>query len=470
MLMRHRRASSAHALPSREANASSAQAFATADDRLPKRPQRITDARTIGLFGLLGSGNIGNDACMESVIAYLKRAHPDAVVDAMCSGPQQVRKALGIQGIPLFWYRKGNFSRLRVIAPILKMLGKGIDVLRTAAWVRRHDVIVVPGMGVLETDMPISAFGFPYAIFLISLFGRVLGTKVAFISVGANAIQQPATRWFLSNAARLASYRSYRDVFSRQAMQAMGVDTEADDVFPDVAFGLPAAASRPYDPTLVAVGVINFHGSNDDRAQAAEIYAQYLDKMTSFVTWLVENGRTVRLVVGDAKCDGEVVQEIIARVLERIPDLDAGCILAEPICTAAQLVDALGSAASVVASRYHNVIFALKLNKPTMAIAYAPKLEVLMNDMGLSGFLEYIRSFDVKQLIEKFIQLETGSALLRQEIFERNAMNASQVEQQFKKLSETLFSHDAPRRFLPRRAIIALRSGASRAQVGDIPE
>jgi polysaccharide pyruvyl transferase WcaK-like protein len=432
--------SSEQVLPGSETDPVSAHASAAAYGQPAKRPQQRNDVRKIGLFGLLGSGNIGNDACMESVIAYLRRAHPDAVVDAMCSGPQQVRDAHSIQGIPLSWYRKYDFSRLRFMAPILKVLGKGIDVVRTAAWLRRHDVIVVPGMGVLETDMPLSPFGFPYALFLLSLFGRLLGTKVAFISVGANAIQKPATRWFLSNAARLASYRSYRDVFSRQAMQAMGVDTEGDDISPDVAFGLPAAASRQHDPTLVAVGLIGFHGSDDDRAQADQIYAQYLDKMTSFVAWLIENGRTVRLVVGDAKNDAEVVQEIIARVLKRLPNLDPDAILAQPICTSAQLVDALAAAGSVVASRYHNVIFALKLNKPTIAIAYAPKIEVLMSDMGLSRFSEHIRSFKVDQLIEKFNELETCSELLQQEIPKRCAMKTRQVELQFKKLSETLFS------------------------------
>jgi polysaccharide pyruvyl transferase WcaK-like protein len=45
------------------------------------------DALKVGLFGLLGSGNSGNDASMETVLAYLREAHPDAVVDALCGGP-----------------------------------------------------------------------------------------------------------------------------------------------------------------------------------------------------------------------------------------------------------------------------------------------------------------------------------------------------------------------------------------------
>ena len=60
----------------------------------------------VGLFGLLGSGNSGNDASMETVLAYLRDAHPDAVVDAMCGGPERVRAKYGIDAVPMFWYQK----------------------------------------------------------------------------------------------------------------------------------------------------------------------------------------------------------------------------------------------------------------------------------------------------------------------------------------------------------------------------
>ena len=42
---------------------------------------------------------------------------------------------------------------------------------------------------------------------------------------------------------------------------------------------------------------------------------------------------------------------------------------------------------TVVAIRYHNVISALKLSKPTLSLSYATKHDVLMADMGLSGVL-----------------------------------------------------------------------------------
>jgi len=40
----------------------------------------------VGLFGLLGSGNIGNDASVEAIMRYLRIEYPDATIDAMCMG------------------------------------------------------------------------------------------------------------------------------------------------------------------------------------------------------------------------------------------------------------------------------------------------------------------------------------------------------------------------------------------------
>ena len=58
---------------------------------------------------------------------------------------------------------------------------------------------------------------------------------------------------------------------------------------------------------MVGVGVMDYHGANDDRGQAAEIYASYVETMKFFVRWLVDSGRRVRLLVGDTNNDDQDV-------------------------------------------------------------------------------------------------------------------------------------------------------------------
>src|SRR5262249_8038791 len=162
--------------------------------------------------------------------------------------------------------------------------------VRTASWTSRHDVVIVPGMGVLETSLPLRATGVPYALFLLSASGRFLATKVALVSVGATAVKQRPTRWLCNAAAGLAFYRSYRDGSSFDAMRRRGVCGPGDRVYPDLVFGLKVRDSGPGDPNDVAVGVMAYHGGNDDRKKSADIYARYVGVMKHFVGWLVDTG------------------------------------------------------------------------------------------------------------------------------------------------------------------------------------
>ncbi|MEV6781705.1 polysaccharide pyruvyl transferase family protein [Streptomyces sp. NPDC051098] len=389
----------------------------------------------VGVFGLLGSGNLGNDGSLEAVLGYLHAAHPDAVVDALCGGPEVVASRYGIPATRLHWYRGEYRTAARAGAVVAKGLGKLVDAVRTAAWVRRHDVVIVPGMGVLEATLPLRPWGFPYSLFLLCVTGRMFGTRVALVGVGAAAIGDRPTRALVRRSARLAGYRSYRDTLSRDAMRAMGVDTARDEVYPDLAFALPAPAGGPDKLSapsgLVCVGVMDFHGGNDDRARAEEIHRRYLDGTTRFVRALVEDGRPVRLLTGDA-CDAPVVSAILEAV-------DSPLVTAAEAASLADLMKETAAADTVVATRYHNLICALKVGTPTLALSYAAKSDALMDRMGLGAYCHPAREVDADRLLEQFRALEKRSAELRHTLAERNLIAARQLDDQFTALTAALF-------------------------------
>jgi polysaccharide pyruvyl transferase WcaK-like protein len=387
----------------------------------------------VGVFGLLGSGNLGNDGSLEAVLGYLRAEHPEAAVDALCGGPEAVTARFGIPATRLHWYRGEYRTASRAGAIAGKGLGKLVDVFRTAAWVRRHDVVIVPGMGVLEATLPLRPWGFPYSLFLLCATGRLLGTRVALVSVGAAEIRDRPTRALVRWSGRLAAYRSYRDAPSRDAMRAMGVDTARDEVYPDLAFALPAPrASTPSGPPgPVCVGVMDFHGGNDDRARAEEIYRRYLDATIRFVRALVEEGRPVRLLTGD-ECDASVVAAILDAV-------DSPLVTAAEPSSLADLMNEMAAADSVLAIRYHNLICALKTGTPVLALSYAAKSDALMERMGLGAYCHPAREVDADRLLEQFRALEKRSAELRQTLAERNQDAARQLEHQFTELTTVLF-------------------------------
>ncbi|WP_406398804.1 polysaccharide pyruvyl transferase family protein [Streptomyces sp. NBC_00879] len=387
----------------------------------------------VGVFGLLGSGNLGNDGSLEALLGYFRTEHPKAVVDALCGGPDAVTARFGIPATRLHWYRGEYRTASRAGAIAGKGLGKLVDVFRTAAWVRRHDVVIVPGMGVLEATLPLRPWGFPYSLFLLCASGRLLRTRVALVSVGAAAIGNRPTRALVRWSARLATYRSYRDTLSRDAMRAMGVDTARDEVYPDLAFALPtlpaSAASGPPGP--VCVGVMAFHGGNDDRARAEEIHRRYLDGTTRFVRALVEDGRPVRLLTGD-ECDAPVVAAILDAV-------DSPLVTAAETASLADLMKEMAAADTVVATRYHNLICALKVGTPTLALSYAAKSDALMDRMGLGAYCHPAREVDADRLLEQFRALEKRSVELRRTLSERNLVAVRQLEHQFAVLTSALF-------------------------------
>jgi polysaccharide pyruvyl transferase WcaK-like protein len=396
-------------------------------------------APRVGIFGKVGAGNIGNDASMEALLGYLRADHPDAIIDAMCTGPETLRTKYGIDAVHLFWHNQFKASGLA--GTFLKVLGRGLDTVRTVGWVRRHDVVMVPGAGVLEASLPMVPRGWPYAIWLLSAAGRALGTKVAFVSVGAGAINRRTTRVLFDSAARNAYYRSFRDAGAKGALLRRGLKVGDDHVHPDLAFALRPPVGGAVDPRLVAVGVMAYYGTNDEHDRAEEIYADYVAGMKRFVRWLADNDHRVLLIVGDTNgSDSGVVAEILADVRASLPDLDPSAVTAAAVSSYSDIMQAMLPVSSVVAIRYHNVLCALKLSKPTIAISYSPKHDVLMADMGLPEFSLAVATLDIDELEKKFTDLENRSAELLDTLGKRNMAKAAGIAVQFAELTSVLFS------------------------------
>ena len=252
-------------------------------------------------------------------------------------------------------------------------------------------------------------------MFALCVSGRIFGTKVALVSVGAEVGSARLTRWLFTAAGRFAFYRSYRDELSRDAMAQQGLDTSRDRVYPDLAFGLPVPSSGPGAERTVGIGLMDYYGNDDSHGQPDDVRALYVEKMKSFTRWLVDNGRQVRLFVGDTNnADETVVEKILADLRTYRPDLDPTWVVADPVVTFADLMRAMEPAGIVVATRYHNVVCALMLSKPTISIGYGEKNAVLMADAGLAEYCQSVDSLDVERLIAQFTELERHAARLRE--------------------------------------------------------
>ena len=387
----------------------------------------------VATYGYFGMGNVGNEGSLAAFLAHLRDTHPEADVHCFAADAEAVRREHGIPATRLMAYRAApGSSGLRVRAT--KAASRLWDVPRTFRLMRDVDVLVVPGTGVLETQLVAQPWGLPYWLFLAALSCRLRGRRVALVSVGAEHAAHPVTRWLHRSTVRLAHYRSYRDDGSREAVRSMGVTRAPGEVFPDLAFSLPVPTASLRSGHVV-IGVMAYQGAPDDPHRGPEVLRAYVDHMAQLVTRLLDDGGTVTLVIGDV-ADFALAEEIARRVGDARPGTDDGRLVVSRARSLADLMTEMAAAEVVVASRFHNVICALKARRPTVSLGYAGKNARLLAEFGLEGFDQPMDAFDVDRLVEQV--REVGRLASHTAMEEANRRYDDELDRQFRRLSAEL--------------------------------
>ena len=157
-------------------------------------------------------------------------------------------------------------------------------------------------------------------------------------------------------------------------------------------------------------------------------YHDYIDKLSMFMAWLVEKKYPVRVLIGDVKYDNPVRQDLKSSLKNLSIEYNDCRIIDEPIFSVSDLLNQIATTDMVVSTRFHNVLFAIMLNKPVISISYDLKNDALMANTGLSDYCQRIDNFDVNRLINQFLQLEKNvnrlKPLMKRKIEEyREALN-----------------------------------------------
>lgn len=305
--------------------------------------------------------------------------------------------------------------------------------------VRDVDVLVVPGTGVLETSLVARPFGHPYWLLLAALACRLRGRDVALVSIGAEYARHPLIRRFYRWTAGLTSYCSYRDEESQRAARAMGIREKEGGVFPDLAFALPAPDGRVPRPGHTVVGVMPYNGSPDGRSLDSSVLATYTADIADLVTRLVDGRRTVTLVIGDV-ADEEFAAQVESLVRSARPDLGPDQVRTSEARTLEAIMTEMADAEVVVGSRFHHIVCALKLAKPTISLGYGEKNANLMTRFGLGDFAHRIDSFDVATVLEQVDEVVRAQADLETEMKATLQLFDGELEEQLQQLSARFFS------------------------------
>jgi polysaccharide pyruvyl transferase WcaK-like protein len=366
-----------------------------------------TRPKKICLFGLFGSGNYGNDGSLEAMLLFLRQARPDAELSCVCANPERVERD---HHLPATAVSSPGFSHpvLRFCNQLaLKAPARLANWVRAVRHLRQFDMVVVAGTSML-CDYRSGPFGTPYGLFRWVAAARLCGVRFCFVGTGAGPIMRPSSRRMLTYAAKSAHFRSFRDHVSRNFVTSLGIDTRNDSVFPDIVFKLPTpdlpAATSPADrPVTIGVGVMSYYGWQ--QKLDVGIHDGYTSKMVRFIASLLERGYRVRLLIGE-NSDQQTVDKVSGmlakmghQLARRAPAVaKPGQLINEPTDSVHDVMRQIADTDIVIASRFHNVICALKLARPTISLSYEAKNDEVLANFGLADFCQKIENFSLDEL------------------------------------------------------------------------
>ena len=399
--------------------------------------------RKIAFFGNFGQGNLGNESTLQAILYHLRRYIPDAEVTCICTGPELTATTYNIAAVPMkdILVRTGpvrndpltRFLR-RLFIGIPSELYRWVKAFRT---LKGTDMFIKPGTQFLSDHLT-GPFGWPYLAFKWSVTAKIRRCKLAFVSVGVGPLHHPLSRFFVKSALFLADYRSYRDEFSKKYLENMGFKTNNDRVYPDLAFSLPVTIvpeckNRDGHRCVVGLGLKDYYGQDDiPRSNDEAMYSDYINKLGTFVTWLIEHKYTVRVLIGDVYYDSRVKQDLRELLEKRQLKYEDGQIIDEAICSVEELLLQLETTDVVVSPRYHNILLALMLKKPVIALSYhEQKFIPLMTGVGLAKYCQHIDHLDVDKLIQQFIEIQKNAHTLKPYIKEKTEEYRNALDEQY---------------------------------------
>ncbi len=398
--------------------------------------------KKIAIFGYFGAGNLGDEAVVGVLLRKIKERHPNVEIIGICLNPKNTLKYHGIPAFPLRRLPKKNgvgindattslFKRItRRMSVILP--SELIFLIQSYKRLKGFDLVIVGGSGQL-VDNEGGPLNHPYNHFKWSWLARLVGARFMFLSVGAGPLFTGLGKWFIKKSLLMASYRSFRDDYSKNLVESFGVK-ENNIVCPDQAFSIDVdvkTSERKNKKLVVGVAPIAYldprHWPEIDPAR----YRQYVEKMAAFTEWLIKTNHHVLFFHTQVNGDDLVIPDI-KKILAEKSSINLDKDISEyPIYWFTEAFDAIAQTDFVVASRYHAIIFSYIMNRPSVGVSYDRKINNAMASVGQSDFVLDIRSFTVDELIEKFILLKSQSGEAKEKIQKKVGQFREQLEQQY---------------------------------------
>jgi len=408
--------------------------------RQPQIGSVASKKRKVGLFGIFGIQNLGNECTLQAIHYNSKqRLGADAEFFAISFKADDTENRHQLPSLPV---TRQNFEHVRsgVLAKIGRILFRRIpgemrDWISAVKGLRGTDIVFMTGTGML-TDYSTSSLGFPYHVFLWTMAAKLAGCKVCFISVGVGPLYERLSRFFIRRALSLADFRSFRDEFSKKRIARQCFDSSHDHVYPDLAWSLPPSMFPRCTPRTgrmrIGLGMMDHYDIHlANSTEHGHEYSVYLGKMADFVQWLVSRNYEVRILQGDARHDCRVRDDLKVLLESRGLHYDQAGVRDEGAVTVDELLAQIAQVDLVVSPRFHNLLLGLMMDIPAISISYDPKSDSLLEGVGLRKYHQRMAELDVEKLKTQLLDLEAELDAVKPAIRKKAAEYRTQLDEQY---------------------------------------
>ena len=244
-----------------------------------------------------------------------------------------------------------------------------LSVLRT---IRRAKLLISGGGSLLQDATSTKSLW--YYTTVIRAVKRA-GVPVMILANGIGPIQKPSNRRRAADAVRLADYVSVRENASARELTDMGIPAERIHVTADPVYRTAAGSeTRTDNGTLVLSLRETADGRNSAGIEDTAVQA------------LTEICRSYSLTAVILPMQPSHDREICVRAAARLSESGVEVTLAER-ADREEMQNILRQTRVVVGMRLHSLIFATAAGVPSLALSYDPKVDALMEYLGMEEYV-----------------------------------------------------------------------------------
>lgn len=395
--------------------------------------------------GNYGATNIGDEAILESILQFCKKAFLTGASGAGAGVAAHTGAGAHVTIVSADPLRTSTRYGLESVAKIPSgfrsffkaILGGGL--WKTLRAYRNADAVIFGGGGLFTDEKPHAIL-----IWMMQILPAFWYKKpVMCLGQSVGPLMSPWSRWVVKKIFRKMRIVTVRDEASRSLLEKMGV--HGVHVLPDPVFGLEGADGGGFGIGLPRRGgdggvqrVVRAHSHDAGIGQTRKPYIVFSLRpwiknaedirqiLAEFVDWMFETYhlKTYFVPFQSARDDDE--NESL-QVLLKLGHHGA-CEVLPHNENIPDVLKLMREATAVIGMRLHSLIFSAITHTPFLALSYSLKVAEVVKQLGMEDFLNEYRFVDPEVLRKQFEKLFTERAHVEKALAEKHRELAKRTE------------------------------------------